>query len=590
MGSSACNEVKSHNRGEIEVNQDESLDKFPFPLFLLSLIKIKEINFLILKYQEMIEKNNNLTLLQILNDLNKSKKLINDYANKFIKRFSQDLSTIKGIELYDFALKQICKELKIIDDKFNESSLLNLFYFNTNILCQNCKNKTENFYCLLLNKYMFDPEPVEDKIYCSDCNSKTMHLISTNNYPKIIISINKNLNRDERRSDEVITSDYNLSCYFDEKTICYKSYENTYIYNIDNNYYQKLPINDFEFMKKAKINKNAYIYRHKDLDKDTKDETLINSFFTNKDFKKAIIIYYILKSENVIEENMYLINKEYFDYLLLMNNIILPGDNNNLGELDQEIQKNQSEIMNMNKLIIYDDPCKILGDVDFVNEDVLYNLGINKNEYFGKEVKVNQINKACYQIIFKDSSMLRLIIKNNKQELIFYGQCTKEQFYNSKTNFQNNKMILQNNINKYYINQNNNSNNNNKSDIKNKTKVEENQFQQVEDKTDKEIKEIKDKLLLYFNELEKLFSDISELKNKINQEIQNENLEEYLVMDKKYYNQLTKIFESNDIFENDNIIFNNINNITNIQSLDDLDKLKSLQDIFETRNIKIKFE
>ena len=409
MGTSTCQEVKNPKRGEIEINQNDTIEQIPLPLFLLSLIKIKEINSLILKYQEMIEKNTNLKLLQILNDLNKSTKLINDYANNFTKLFSKELLNIKGIELYDFALKKICNELKIIDDKFDESSLLNLFYFNTNILCQKCKNKTENYPCLLLNINMFDTEPLEDKIFCNNCNSKTNHIISANNYPKIIISINKNLNRDDKKSDEVIALDYNLACYFDEQTICYTSYDNTYIYNIDNNCYKKLLNDEFELMKKAKVNKSAYIYRHKDLDKDTKDETLIKSFFTNKDFKKAIIIYYILKTENAIEENMYLINKEYFDYLLLMNNISLPGDNNNLGELDKDILKNQNEIMNMNKLIIYDDPCKILGDVDFVNEDVLYNLGISKNEYFGKEVKVNQINKACYQIIFKDSSMLRTI-------------------------------------------------------------------------------------------------------------------------------------------------------------------------------------
>ena len=588
MGASACYEIKNEKKGEIEVKQNDNIENFPFSIFLLSLIKIKEINSLILIHKEIIEKNPNLKLLQILNDLNKSTKLINDYANEFVKLFSRELLNIEGIEFYDFALKQICKELKIIDYKFNESLILNLFYFSANILCQNCKNKTENFHCLLLHIYIFDTIPFSSKIYCSYCNSKTLHLISTNNYPKIIISINKNLYRDDRKSEEVITLDYNLFGYFDEQTICYKSYENTYIYNIDNNDYQKIPNEEFECVKKKKIKKIGYIYRHNDLDKDSKDETLIKSFFANKNIKKVIINYYILKTENVIEEKMYLINKEYFDYLLLMNNVLLYKDDNNLGELDKAIERNQNEIMNMNKLIIYDEPSKILGDVDFVNEEVLYQLGINKNEYLGKEVKINQISKECYQILFKDNSMIRLVIKNNKQELIFYGQCSKEQIYINKTNFQNNLMTLKNN-NSQYINKNKYSNNN-INDIKNKTNIEENKIIQVENKTDKEIKEIKDKLLLYFSELKKLFNDISEVKNKINQDIKNENLEEYLIMDKKYFNQFTKILESNEIFENDNIIFNDLNNITKIQSLNDLEKLKSLQDIIEKRKNILKSE
>ena len=42
-----------------------------------------------------------------------------------------------------------------------------------------------------------------------------------------------------------------------------------------------------------------------------------------------------------------------------MNDVILFGGDNSLGELDKDILKNQNEIMNMNKLIIYDDSCQI---------------------------------------------------------------------------------------------------------------------------------------------------------------------------------------------------------------------------------------
>ena len=44
---------------------------------------------------------------------------------------------------------------------------------------------------------------------------------------------------------------------------------------------------------------------------------------------------------------MFLVNKEYFDYLLMMNDI----DSNNFMMLDANTKNNQFEIMNMNNLI-----------------------------------------------------------------------------------------------------------------------------------------------------------------------------------------------------------------------------------------------
>ena len=59
-------------------------------------------------------------------------------------------------------------------------------------------------------------------------------------------------------------------------------------------------------------------------------------------------------------------------------------------------------------------------------------------------------------------------------------------------------------------------------------------------------------------------------------------------MDKKYYNQLTKIYESNETYENDNIIFTDIKDISNIQAIDNLEKLKSILDNFEKRKKSLK--
>ena len=634
MGNTPCKEVKNVNRGELRINQNEVNSDFPFSLFLLSLIKIKEINELLKSNQEKIETNRNLKLLPILNDLNKSTRLINCYVNEFETIFSKELSNINGINFYSFALNQISNEVKIIDRNFNEDSLLKLFYFNINKKCLNCKTKTDNYNCYLFNMNIFDVYSFEDILFCEQCNSGQTHLISTNSLPKIIISIKMfhqikaNLYK-YRESNNAIENDYYISCYYDKQIISYIKYENIYKYEKENNHYQKLTFEEFTSnvsKDQEKVEKIAYIYRHKDLINEREDQSLIDSFFANKNFRNAIINYYMIKTENNIENKMYLVNKEYFDYLLVMNNIDLKTvleSNNNFVELDIEIQRNQNEIMNMNKLIIYDDPCKIIGDIDFVNEEILKQLGINQNEYLGKEVIIKQINLSYFQIIFKDNTMLKLVIKDNQQDLIFNGECTNQQINIMKSNTQNNKMMLANNINpnnnminnsnnnqninqilnlnKYQNRiQSNNSNtnqisnqNNNKDNsvlnVENHTKIEENQIINIENKFDKEIKEIKDKLLLYSSELTKIFNDILEVKNKINKRIVSEkDFLEYLVMDKKYYNQLTKIYESNETYENDNIIFTDIKDISNIQAIDNLEKLKSILDNFEKRKKSLK--
>ena len=157
-----------------------------------------------------------------------------------------------------------------------------------------------------------------------------------------------------RESNNAIENDYYISCYYDKQIISYIKYENIYKYEKENNHYQKLTFEEFTSnvsKDQEKVEKIAYIYRHKDLINEREDQSLIDSFFANKNFRNAIINYYMIKTENNIENKMYLVNKEYFDYLLVMNNIDLKTvleSNNNFVELDIEIQSNQNEIMNMN--------------------------------------------------------------------------------------------------------------------------------------------------------------------------------------------------------------------------------------------------
>ena len=72
----------------------------------------------------------------------------------------------------------------------------------------------------------------------------------------------------------------------------------------------------------------------------------------------------------------------------------------------------------------------------------------------------------------------------------------------------------------------------------------------------------------YFNCLSSLMKSIQILSNLTKNHIVNENkYENYYIINKKWYNRLTKIFESEDIYQNDNLIFESINQIKNIPNL-----------------------
>ena len=102
--------------------------------------------------------------------------------------------------------------------------------------------------------------------------------------------------------------------------------------------------------------------------------------------------------------------------------------------------------------------------------------------------------------------------------------------------------------------------------------------------------EISDKMFLYYSELEKLFNGINNLKLKIKNYIEDENkFEEYLLLSRKFYNGMTKIFESENKYQNENIIFDNISDIIDIKSLDS-NILISMYNLFQSRIEKLKDE
>ena len=155
---------------------------------------------------------------------------------------------------------------------------------------------------------------------------------------------------------------------------------------------------------------------------------------------------------------------------------------------------------------------------------------------------------------------------------------TNSNSVNNNINISNNiSNIEQNNINDHFKNNLNNviiQNVDNNHDNKERNNFQDNVINQsnndVSSKTEDNNKnEISEKMFLYYSELEKLFNGINNLKLKIKNYIEDENkFEEYLLLSRKFYNGMTKIFESENKYQNENIIFDNISDIIDIKSLD----------------------
>ena len=616
MGSSSpCFDSKVAPRHQtISFEDNKPYITLPMPLFLLSLIKIKEIKSFLQQHQEIIERKEyekKFILLNILNDLNKSTKLINDSVKRFKKEFGKEISDKNGIELYDFALKTLDSEINIIDKRNKEDSLIKkLFYFIINKTCAKCQNHFRDYPSLLFSLSLFDDRKFETILYCEKCKQKTKNMIIQNKIPEIIISVNLDL-KHNRESDKLLHNGYTFIGGYNTKNLSWKAYDNCYEFDSINNIYRKISVETY--LSNYEKNKETIVYIYNFEKQYTSVFNSQNNFFNNKDYKSAIINYCKLKQEKRIEDKMYLINKEYFDYLLIMNNYDISKLNGNDDlYLEQDINKNQLEIMNMNNLIIYDSPDKIRGDIDFINETILKNLGFSN--YLGKDVMMKELLKnKIYKIIFKDYSTIKLVFENNKQIISFCGKIPEIPKVDNKLSINNNpinnivKEIKENNIEEnnhkesnqmiMYNNQhseinninninfinnlnNNSQNNDNIKIIKPSTNPEENN--NIPNNKDSEIiknstvieenKSAENKFIIdsIYQCLTNLFNDIANIKNLINNHIIDENkYEEFLIINKNCYNRITKILESNEIYDNDNKIFDKISDISDIQNIDE---------------------
>lgn len=89
-----------------------------------------------------------------------------------------------------------------------------------------------------------------------------------------------------------------------------------------------------------------------------------------------------------------------------------------------------------------------------------------------------------------------------------------------------------------------------------------------------------------YNMIISLFKSILEMPKLIKQHITDENkFENYYIINNKWFNKLTKIFESEEIYQNDNLILDSFEQITNVQNLNNNDLKEKIKLIEERLKI-----
>ena len=210
----------------------------------------------------------------------------------------------------------------------------------------------------------------------------------------------------------------------------------------------------------------------------------------------------------------------------------------------------------MDELKIINDVDDISGEVDFINEEILKNLKIGEEEYNGKNVCLYKVSDNIFQVKLKDNIVINITNEDKKQIISF-----KEAFsYITSKNKDNN-------------NDYDNSINNKNSEDGQNTEVEEIKSNKKENIL---INYYYEGLCLFFKQQKNI---IEKIKNPINKE--NE-FDDFLILNKKWFNKFTKIFEKEEIYQNDNITLESINEITNVQGLGN-NELSEKMEIFQKR-------
>ena len=518
---------KKYKRPKEKNSPNDSL----LTLLLLSLTKIQDFKSYFEKYSEIYQNQNK--LIQIFIDLIKNEKSVDDIVNKNKKLLMNSNNPLIIKKFYKSKLNELNKQLEEVNkNKSNAPSISiirKLFWGKKKKIseCSICK-KTKSSEKEKIIFLSFDLADIDDnfdaseklsvskksekKDYCEIKDAKANFKITYNyDLPNIILMILYNSKKRTKikyaLSKETLGFKYELICFITQYVeMVFKEANNQwYHYSNKDKENREIEMNQNEIVKYHPI---VFFYQ--------KFEKKIN-------FHEAITEY--LKLQNEIEnlgnnqiKKLYLVPIKFFDKIFELIDINL--NMNAINDIEKKIEEKKNELMSLEQLEIIDYN-SYKKNFTFVNEKILDNLGIKKEEYENKQIQLNKTDKNKFIVTF-DNQVSIGIKKEGKQIKI--------------------------------LSINNNFHINNSTDIK-----------------------------IFFDHLSNIFSLQKNISKSIEENKIDENkMENYYIINVKWFYKLIKIFESDEIYEDDNYKIDSFDKITNIRDLNEKD-LKVKNDLFLKR-------
>ena len=325
----------------------------------------------------------------------------------------------------------------------------------------------------------------------------------------------------------------------------------------------------------------------------------IEDYKENERLKKLVINYILLRKqvlyeEKIIDENLYLVETDYFQKIC--DTINFDFNENEIKYNDNFNQKLLSEIFKLGnpkiKFIENKDDIKSTNsNIEIVTEKILYYLNIDEKEYKDKNIIYNKISEEEIEIIFKNRSKLKLsiikekipfkIIKEEKMKSLNkiglrkdlnesdlnkneYIQIQEKDFSNKKLNISEDKNILATTDFTVVGNNKNILNCQSEPNILNTVIGNLNEHKRIIN------------FRMFYDYYIKFFDDLNNMNNLISKHINsNDVYKDYVILSKRSYNILIKLFETDSKFFNENYI------------IDSFEKLRPMNNIdFNNLNIK----
>lgn len=334
-------------------------------------------------------------------------------------------------------------------------------------------------------------------------------------------------------------------------------------------------------------------------EKNSRNESKLSS----KNISEAI--FYLIEFKNLIKNikngsfKAYLVKKDFFK--ILSEKLEIDFDNYDLTNKDKYFFSEKLCDLNFLEIKIFCNLDCFEDDFEIINDKVIKKLTEFKN-YYNKDMIFNKISETQQEIIFKDLSKIKISIKNKQKKIyifdspIYKGIKDKnsekkvdKKYYDESSNsfnlLNNNKIKRNNSLQRsssqyqiefikngnYVYNKGandekiKNQNNDNSAYIKNYSKIKNNNSFSVMT-PENSIELIKD----LYKKIKEISLGVKIIRKIIKEAINlDDELTNYLIINKKWFNKLLKIFEDDDLYQNDNIIIDSFRKIKTIDQCND---------------------